>query len=201
MRKLAWSESYHDIATENVGRTSWKAGKSLAPTAVCPGVKTPGFTSMKIGRFPGLNALSASLLVHERQRQLVTHAGVQGDSRPRAELVLKVTRVEPPDSILIGVGGGPAELRSETKQEVGGGVSASRRWRTDEREVAVRAIHERDHHVLFPDVDAELHRVSAGNPRQIIGELKDLVDAIDERLLLVTRAEETGDHDVRQASR
>jgi hypothetical protein len=50
MRALAWNESYLDSATENVGRTSAKAGKSRAPGAVCPGVKSPGFTSMKIGR-------------------------------------------------------------------------------------------------------------------------------------------------------
>jgi hypothetical protein len=38
MRKLACSESYHDRATENVGRTRLKAGNSRAPGAVCPGV-------------------------------------------------------------------------------------------------------------------------------------------------------------------
>ena len=38
MRRLAWSESYHDSATENVGRTRLKAGKSRAPGVVWPGV-------------------------------------------------------------------------------------------------------------------------------------------------------------------
>ena len=42
MRRLAWSESYHDLATENVGRTSANAGKSRAPGVVCPGVIHPG---------------------------------------------------------------------------------------------------------------------------------------------------------------
>ena len=48
-RRLPWNESYHDCATEKVGRTSANAGITRAPRAVWPGLKTPGFTSMKIG--------------------------------------------------------------------------------------------------------------------------------------------------------
>ena len=36
MRRLACSESYHDCATENVGRTSENAGNRRAPGAVWP---------------------------------------------------------------------------------------------------------------------------------------------------------------------
>src|SRR5258708_6934194 len=50
MRALAWNESYLDCATENVGRTSANAGNRRAPGVVCPGDKSPGFTSMNIGR-------------------------------------------------------------------------------------------------------------------------------------------------------
>ena len=39
IRRLAWSESYFDSATENVGRTSEKAGKSRGPTVVWPGLR------------------------------------------------------------------------------------------------------------------------------------------------------------------
>ncbi len=48
-RRLVWSESYHDCATENVGRTSEYAGIRRAPWEVWPGVKRPGLISMKIG--------------------------------------------------------------------------------------------------------------------------------------------------------
>ena len=50
IRRLAWSESYRDRATENVGRTSENAGNIRAPGAVWPARVEPGFTSMKIGR-------------------------------------------------------------------------------------------------------------------------------------------------------
>ena len=42
MRGLAWSESYQDRATENVGRTSENAGKSRAPGERLPRRVKPG---------------------------------------------------------------------------------------------------------------------------------------------------------------
>ena len=38
MRRLAWSESYQDRASEKVGRTSENAGYSRAPGVVWPAV-------------------------------------------------------------------------------------------------------------------------------------------------------------------
>ena len=44
--------------------------------------------------------------------------------------------------------------------------------------------------VLAADVDAELHRVPARDPRDVVGDLPDVVDAADERLLRVAEREE-----------
>ena len=52
IRALAWNESYHDRATENVGRTRLNAGNRRGPIAGAgERIGLVGLTSMKIGRF------------------------------------------------------------------------------------------------------------------------------------------------------
>ena len=139
--------------------------------------------------------------IDERRRQLVAHAEIQRQPRRDAELILRVAGKQPAVALLDRLLRRRARLRREAEQEIGGGIAAEA---AAERQIAVRAIDERDPHRLAPDIDAELHRVAAGDPGHVVGELPHVIDAIDKRLLRVAQgriaaAEETADHDRRQA--
>ena len=86
-----------------------------------------------------------------------------------------------------------AELRGQPEQEVGRRVAGPLRRVAGEREVAVRPVHERDEHVLPLHFAAELERMPAANPGEVVGDVEHLVQALDERLLHVAEAEEAGD--------
>ncbi len=138
------------------------------------------------------------VLVHEGLRELVPHTRAHRQARSGAPLVLRIPGVEPPDTILRLVRRRPPELRGKSEQEIGGSIPGLNRV---ERQVAVGAVDERDDHVFPADVEPELQRMRVPRPREVVGELDDLVHALHERLLRVAQREEAVDGDGREPLR
>ena len=131
------------------------------------------------------------VLVDERQRQLVAQAGVDRQVRSRRGTRPARSRRRASRAVLRRVRRRPAELRRQPEQEVGGGVAG------DAAPVNVKSPFGRLTKAMNmcsrADVDAELERVRAARPGEVVGELEHLVEALDERLLRVAEAEEAGD--------